>query len=169
MEEATLLSRKWQLKVYLNDQHFVMRVSESSVEDTKGVTIIRKSKKDRQHNGQRKKNKQWSSKYIHKTKDRVTRIPLKTGSELRCSARVNSSCSNSGTRRINLVINAVISYEWGKDREHIRGHLWHRHSITCSRLYTTNLKLKYDQTISQRCYYLNSDIFDCYYFCLPIH
>ena len=28
----------------------------------------------------------------HETKDRVTRTPLKTGGELRCSRRVNSSC-----------------------------------------------------------------------------
>ena len=33
----------------------------------------------------------------HKTKDRVPRSPLKTGSELRCSGRV------SATRRVNLV------------------------------------------------------------------
>ena len=38
-----------------------------------------KSKKDRQHNGQRKKDKQWSTKYTNKPKDRVTRTPLKTG------------------------------------------------------------------------------------------
>ena len=34
-----------------------------------------------------------------------------------CSGRVNSSCSTSGTRRINIVINPVISHERGKDRE----------------------------------------------------
>jgi hypothetical protein len=34
-----------------------------------------------------------------KTKDRVTRTPLKTGGKLRCSERVSSSCSTSGTRR----------------------------------------------------------------------
>ena len=39
----------------------------------------------------------------HKTKDRVTRTPLKTGVELRCSGRVCSFCSTSGTRRVNLV------------------------------------------------------------------
>jgi hypothetical protein len=36
---------------------------------------------------------------MHKTKDRVTRTPLKTGDKLRCSGRVSSSCSTSGTRR----------------------------------------------------------------------
>jgi hypothetical protein len=32
------------------------------------------------------------TKHTHKTKDRVTRIPLKTVGELRCSGRVSSSC-----------------------------------------------------------------------------
>jgi hypothetical protein len=47
-------------------------------EDTKGVIRIRKAKKDRQHNGQNKKDKQRSTKHTHKSKDRVTRKPLKT-------------------------------------------------------------------------------------------
>jgi hypothetical protein len=53
----------------------------------------------------------------YKTNDRVTRTPLKIGGELRCSGRVSSSCSTSGTRRVNLVTNPVISREWGKDRD----------------------------------------------------
>jgi hypothetical protein len=63
------------------------------------------------------KDKQRSTKQIYKTKDRVTRTPLKTRGELRCSGRVSSSCSTSDTRRVNLVTNPVISHEWGKDRE----------------------------------------------------
>jgi hypothetical protein len=51
-------------------------------EDTKGAIRIHKSKKDRKHNGQKKKDKQRSTKHTHKTKDRVTRILLKTESEL---------------------------------------------------------------------------------------
>ena len=39
-------------------------------EDIKGVMRIRKSKKNRQHNGQ--KDKQRSSKHTHETKDRLT-------------------------------------------------------------------------------------------------
>jgi hypothetical protein len=31
----------------------------------------------------------------HKTEDRVTRTPLKTGSELMCSGMVSSSCSTN--------------------------------------------------------------------------
>ena len=63
------------------------------------------------------KDKQRSTKHTYKTKDRVTRTPLKTGGELRCSGRVSSSCSTSDTRRVSLVTNLVISHERGKDRE----------------------------------------------------
>jgi hypothetical protein len=49
------------------------------------------------------KDKQRSTKYTYKTKDRVTRTPLTTGCELRCSGRVSSSCSTSSIRRVNLV------------------------------------------------------------------
>ena len=45
-------------------------------EDTKGVIRIRKSK-DRQHNGQKKKDKQRSTKHTHRKNDRVTQISLK--------------------------------------------------------------------------------------------
>ena len=34
---------------------------------------------------------QISTKHTYKTKDRVTRTPVKTGGELRCSGRVSSS------------------------------------------------------------------------------
>ena len=34
-----------------------------------------------------------------------------------CSGKVSSSCSTSGSRRVNLVTNPVISHEWGKYRE----------------------------------------------------
>jgi len=46
------------------------------------------------------KDKQRSTKHAHETKDRVTRTPLKTGGEFRCSGRVDSSCFTSGTRRV---------------------------------------------------------------------
>jgi hypothetical protein len=50
---------------------------------------------------------------LHKTKDRVTRTPLKPEGEggLMCSGRVNNSLSTSDTRRVNLVTNPVISHE----------------------------------------------------------
>ena len=64
-----------------------MRESKEEFEDTKGVIRIRISKNNRQRNGQKKKYKQRSTKHTHKTKDRVTRTPLKTGGELRCSGK----------------------------------------------------------------------------------
>ena len=51
------------------------------------------------------KDKQRSTKHTHKTKDRVTPTPLKTEGELRCSGRVNNSCSTSGTSRVILLEN----------------------------------------------------------------
>ena len=85
-----------------------------------GVIRIRISKKNRQHNGQNKKvqrDNQRSTKHTHKTKDQVTRTPLKTGGELMCPVNVRSSCFTSGIRRVNLDTNPVISHEWGNDLE----------------------------------------------------
>ena len=65
--------------------------SKGESEDIKRVIGIHQSKKDRQYNGQKKrgqKDKQRSTKHTHKTKDQVTRTPLKTGCELRCSGKV---------------------------------------------------------------------------------
>ena len=73
------------------------------------------------------KDKQRTRKHTYKTKDRVTRTPLKTGGELMCSGTVSSSCFTSDTRRVNLVTNPVISHERGKDREVFTTsgtHLW---------------------------------------------
>jgi hypothetical protein len=43
-------------------------------EDSKGVIKIRKSSKNRQHNGQKKKDKQRSTRHTHKTKEQ-NKIP----------------------------------------------------------------------------------------------
>ena len=61
--------------------------------------------------------KQPSTKHRHKTKNRVTRTPLKTGCELWCSGRVGGSWSTSVTRRANLVPNPMISHERGNDQK----------------------------------------------------
>jgi hypothetical protein len=63
------------------------------------------------------KDKQRSTKHTYKTTDRVTRTPLKTGGEIRCSRMVSSSSSTSDTLRVNLITNPVINHERGKDRE----------------------------------------------------
>ena len=60
-------------------------------EDTKGVIRIRISKKNRQHNNQKKKYKRTNSdlaKHTYKTKDRVTRTPLQTEGERSCPTPV---------------------------------------------------------------------------------
>jgi hypothetical protein len=56
------------------------------------------------------KDKQWSTKHTHKTKDRVSWTSLKTDGELGCSGRVRNSCSTSGTCRVNLATNPVINH-----------------------------------------------------------
>ena len=60
------------------------------------------------------KDKQRSIKHTHNTKDRVARTPLQTGGDIRCSGRVSSSSSTSGTCCVNL---GAISQEWRNDRE----------------------------------------------------
>jgi hypothetical protein len=57
-------------------QIVIINLSKEEFEDTTGVIRIRKWKKDRQHNVQ-KKDKQRSAKHPNKTKDRVTQNPLK--------------------------------------------------------------------------------------------
>ena len=117
--------------VDISDQHCVRRVwryqrgNQNQYIEEEQTTQWPKEKEQ--------KDKQWSTKHTHKTKDRVTRIPLITMGELRCPGRVGSSWSTSGTRRVHLVTNPVISDEWGKclrQVEHIRGYIWHRYSIT---------------------------------------
>ena len=72
---------------------------------------IRISKKNRQWPNEKvQKDKQRSQKHTDKPKVRVTRTPLKTGGELRCSGRVSSPCSTSDTRRVNLVTHSVTFY-----------------------------------------------------------
>ena len=71
------------------------------------VIIIRKSKKNRQHNGLKKKITKGETtiyKTLHrKTKHRVTQTPPKPGGEL--------MCSTSKIRPVTLVTKSVISHE----------------------------------------------------------
>jgi hypothetical protein len=72
-------------------------------EVTKGVIRNRISKKNRQHNGEKKKDTLRSTKHTHKTKDRVTRTPLRAVGELRCSGVVRSPCSKNGKGNISAL------------------------------------------------------------------
>ena len=86
--------------------------------------VIRSRKsKDRQHNAQKKNDKETNNDLQNittKTKDRATWSPLKTGGELRCSGRLSSSCSTSGTRPLTFVTNPVISSNCIRITSHIQ-------------------------------------------------
>ena len=71
------------------------------IEEEKTTTMIK-----------RKTYKQRSTKHTHKTKDRVTRTPVKPGCDLRCSGRVGSSCSTSVTLSylLTLLFHIVVLY-----------------------------------------------------------
>jgi len=56
-------------------------------------------------------------KITQKTKDRAKRTPLKTRVEPKCSGRIISSWTTSGTYRVTPVTNTVMRHERGKDRE----------------------------------------------------
>jgi hypothetical protein len=74
--------------IYYKDAEGTLLIQEE-FEDTKVVIRIRISKKNRQHNGQKKKiqkAKQRSTKHTYKTKDRVTRTPQKMGVNTGASA-----------------------------------------------------------------------------------
>ena len=98
-------------------QREVFRIRKSRYQ--REVIRIRKST-DRQHNDQIQKDKRTNNdlQNIQITyKDRVTRTPLWTGGELRCSERASSFCLTSDTRCVSLVTNPVETHEWGKGRE----------------------------------------------------
>ena len=66
-----------------------MNFCRKSLKIPNGVIRVIKSKKNRQHIYKKKKYKQRSTKHTNKTKDRVTRTPLKSRDELRCPGRVS--------------------------------------------------------------------------------
>ena len=65
-------------KLYIKAKHD--RFTSEEFEDTRGLPRLHKSK-NRQHNVQKINDKQRSTKHTQKTKDRVTRTPLKPGGE----------------------------------------------------------------------------------------
>jgi hypothetical protein len=92
---------------------------------TKGKTIIYKT-------------------YIYSKRSR-NRSPTKDRAELRCSRRVCRSWSTSGTRRVNIVTNPIISREWVMDRAVLtisgtyRWSLWHWYFITVNQVMVVNI------------------------------
>ena len=74
--------------IIVHNLEHILIPDQEEFEDTKGVIRICKSKNDRQRNGQKKNGQKDKQRSTHKTKDRVTRTPLKTVGELGCFGRV---------------------------------------------------------------------------------
>jgi hypothetical protein len=55
-----------------------------------------------------------------------------TWGELRCSRRISISCTTSGTRRVTLATNSLISHEWRRDRIVIKT------NVNCPFIYRNN-------------------------------
>jgi len=64
-----------------------------------------------------------------------------------CPGSISSSCYMYGIRRGTLVTYPLISHKWEKDwimipeTEHIRGHLWHRYSVSVNLVLVETVKL----------------------------
>jgi hypothetical protein len=110
-----MLFLKWSKIVWSKRSRYflgtIQHILKKSLKITKGQSesVYRRRTDNTMATRKVQKDKQRSAKHTYKTKDRVTRTPVKTGGELRCSVRVSSSCSTSGTCRVNLVTNPVIS------------------------------------------------------------
>ena len=84
-------------------QFYPTYLIQRNIPDPLGIIRNRKPK-DRQYNGQKKKDKRTNNdlhNITQKIKDLATRTPLKTD-ELRCSEKVSSSYSTCGTHRVFL-------------------------------------------------------------------
>ena len=75
---------------------FNWNIIERRVWRYKGVIKIRKSRKNRQHNGQKKKYERTNNDLQNIT-NKIRRVTLNPGDELRCAGRVSSVCYISGT------------------------------------------------------------------------
>jgi hypothetical protein len=96
-------SWKMQRVLHIKGNLYQQLMNNNSLKLQREVIRIRKSMKNRQHNGKGQKDKQRSTKHTYKTRDLVTLTPLKTGVEPRFSGRVINFGSTSGTCRVNLV------------------------------------------------------------------
>jgi len=72
---------------YIIPYLFFQSLLKEEFEDTKEVNRIRRTD-NKWPKEKVQKDKQRSTQHTHKTKDRVTHSPQKTGGELRCSGRV---------------------------------------------------------------------------------
>ena len=87
-------------------------MAEEEFKDIKGAIRISHRRRTDNTMVKRKSTKGQTTIYkTYKSKDRVTRTPLKTGGELKYSGWVSSSCPSSGNRRVTLLTNPVKSHE----------------------------------------------------------
>jgi hypothetical protein len=98
------------MATYCNDASFCFClhcIYIEKFEDTKGAIRICISKKNRQHNGQKKKNKMTNNNQqnLHIKLRLSNTNPTKYGGELWCSGRESRSWSTSDNRCVNLVTN----------------------------------------------------------------
>ena len=102
-----IINQKYQIYKMLRAGSGYRSANLEEFEDTKGVIRIRKSKKERQHNDNKKQNNMTNNDLqntTQKTKERATRTPLKTeGTHELCKAC--SSCSTSGICVVAPVMN----------------------------------------------------------------
>ena len=121
------------LLVYVVWQNKWQHLIKKSLTIPKGFIRIGISKMDRQHKGQKKKNKRtknYLQNITQKTKDRATRTYLKTKGELWCSGRVSISRSTNGTRRVTLVIKRYSSITHDKVKSYqLKEESWHQKSF----------------------------------------
>ena len=96
------------LKVALN----TINQTISTFEDNTGVIRNRKSKKDRQYNGQNKKGQTMIYKTLQRKNQRsINTNPATNWGKIGCSGRVSSSCFTCETRRVTVK--------------------WHEHHVIC--------------------------------------
>jgi hypothetical protein len=60
----------------------------------------------------RQKDKQWSTKHSYKTKDRVTRTPLKIRGELRCCPHVSKIPTHTFSMLSSVIVESMEWYSW---------------------------------------------------------
>jgi hypothetical protein len=111
------------------------------VEDTKGEIKMVHQRTDNTMAKRKstKRNTTIYKTYIYSQRSSNT-SPTKDRGELGCFRRVCRSCSSSGTSRVNLVTNQIITRELVRNREVLtisgtnKWSLWHRYCITVNQV-----------------------------------
>ena len=105
-----ILSFHWRYSAPIRQSQNHLLFTRCSGFEIWGYHRNRDSKKERQNNGQKKKDQKMIYKAQQKSKDRATRIPHITRDERMCSRKISSSCPTSCTHRVTLV-----HHDWKND------------------------------------------------------